>query len=283
MKRRHPALYTLRRVTAVPLVGYALLLGWQRGWLPRPRRGATALLADGRRLRCDLADRTQRTMYLGLFEPRETRLLRELLNPGDIFIDVGAHIGWFTTVAARCVGKAGQVIAFEPYPSNAAMSKENVARNNCGNVRMVEAAVGSQPGTLCLARAGEDSGGVTALDWAWDERVSVPMTTLDEIAADMGTIALMKIDVEGWEAHVLQGAARTLSHTKHVLIEINPDALRKAGSSPEDVSGRLRAAGFSEFVPVVERGLRRFHRAAVINARADEAGAAEHHGAAIVR
>lgn len=268
MKRRCPSLNVLYRVAAVPLVGYPLLLCWQRGWLPKPRRDMTAILRDGRRLQCQLADRTQRTMYFGLFEPRETRLLAELLNPGDIFIDVGAHIGWFTTMAARYVGGAGQVIACEPYPSNAALLKGNLARNNCQNVRLVETALGSRPGAINLAKAGEDSGGVTALDWARDGRVQVPMTTLDEVAADVGAVALIKIDVEGWEAQVLNGATRTLSNTEHVLIEINPEALKKAGSSPHEVFSLLRDAGFTKISPVVEGGLRRLHRSTVSNALA---------------
>ena len=67
-------------------------------------------------------------------------------------------------MAARYVGGAGQVIACEPYPSNAALLKGNLARNNCQNVRLVETALGSRPGAINLAKAGEDSGGVTALE-----------------------------------------------------------------------------------------------------------------------
>jgi FkbM family methyltransferase len=196
----------LRRVVTVPLVGYPLLLGWSNGWLPKPRGNATTVLRDGRLLQCQLADRTQRTMYLDLFEPCETRLLRRLLGTGDTFIDVGAHIGWFTTVAARSVGAVGQVIACEPYPSNAALLKNNLVRNNCKNVRVVEAAIGSHRGTITLATAG-DSGSVTALGWARDGRAEVSIVMLNDVAADLATITLVKIDVEGWIAHVLSGGA----------------------------------------------------------------------------
>lgn len=254
----------LHRVVAAPLVGYPLLLGWRNGWLPRPRGNATTVLRDGRLLKCQLADRTQRTMYLDLFEPCETRLLRRLLGTGDTFIDVGAHIGWFTTMAARSVGAVGQVIACEPYPSNAAMLKGNLARNNCKNVRVVEAALGSHRGIITLATAG-DSGSVTALDWAQDGRVEVPMMTLDDVADGLAAIALIKIDVEGWEAHVLSGGAEALSRTQNVLIEINPQALRKAGASPENVFDLLRRVGFAKFVTVTENGFRRLHWRSVSN------------------
>lgn len=259
---RHRLLY---RVLSSPSAGYPLLLCWNKGWLPEPRREATARLRDGRLLQCQLADVTQRTMYLGLFEPRETRLLGELLHPGDTFIDVGAHIGWFTTAAARLVGTTGTVIACEPYPSNASILKANLAENRCANVRVIESALGDQPGTLSLASAG-NSGGVTALDWTRrDGLVEVPETTLDDVAAGLDTVALLKIDVEGWEAHVLRGAARTLPRTAHVLIEINEASLRKAGSSPEEILGLLRAGGFGTFTPITERGLRRLSRSDITN------------------
>jgi FkbM family methyltransferase len=271
-RRRHIFPRLWYRLVAAPVVGYSLLLFWKKGWLPKPQKEATAILSDGRLLRCRLSDRTQRTMYFGLFEPRETRLLRDLLDPGDTFIDVGAHIGWFTTAAAPCVGPRGRIIACEPYPANVAMLKENLAHNDCENARVVESALGGHRGTVVLARAGGDSGGVTALDWALDGRVEVPMTTLDDIAVDLTAVTLIKVDVEGWEAHVLRGAARTLSQTKHVLIEINPEALKKAGSSPEEIIGLLTDAGFTNIMPVIEGGLRRLHRSSVSNVLATRSG-----------
>jgi FkbM family methyltransferase len=246
----------LRSATALPAVGYPLLLCWQRGWLRPPMGSSEVRLNDGRTLRCDLADSTQRTMALGLFEPAETRLVSELLQPGDTFVDVGAHIGWFTTIAARRVGSEGAVVACEPYPTNAAALKENIALNGANNVRLVEMALGSQPGELSLALAG-DSGGITALDWGEGERVTASVTTLDEVAAGMAAITLLKMDVEGWEPHVLRGGSAALKRTKYALIEINKPALKKAGSSADELYGLLRDAGFATFSPVAERGVRR--------------------------
>jgi FkbM family methyltransferase len=253
------------RAISSPLIGYPLLLCWQRGWLPKPQAEATARLRDGRLLRCDLSDRTQRTMYLGLFEPSETVLVARHLRPGDIFIDIGAHIGWFTTLAADRVGATGRVVACEPYPANAASLRENLTRNCCRNVELIDTALGSRTGTVTLGRGGGDSGAVTAVDWDRDRRVDVRMATLDDIAAGLGTIALMKVDVEGWEAQILQGAAKTLLRTKCVLIEINPPALAKAGTSPDELIALLQEAGFVNFVPIAETGWRRLHRNTVHN------------------
>lgn len=188
-----------------------------------------------------------------------------LLQAGEVFIDVGAHIGWFTTLAASRVGPTGQVIACEPYPSNAAVLRANVDLNHAGNVRVVEVALGSQEGTLSLASVEGESGGVTALEWAHEGRAEVPMTTLDAIAADVQDIALVKLDVEGWEPRVLRGAVESLARARHVLIEINGPSLRAGGSSPAEVFDLLRARGFKQFRPVVQAGLRRLHRSAVSN------------------
>jgi FkbM family methyltransferase len=247
------------RVVSFPLMGYPLLLCWHKGWLPVPRGEATTRFKDGRVLRCQLADMTQRTMYAGLFEPRETRLLRELLQPGDSFIDAGAHIGWFTTLAALRVGKDGTVIACEPYPPNVSTLKANLAENRCTNVQVIEAALGDRPGALALV-AGDNSGTVTAAGWSEEDPTEVLATTLDDVASGLDSVALLKIDVEGWEAHVLRGATETLSRTRRVLIEINKEALQKAGTSPEEILELLREAGFKTFMPMTGKGLRRLHR-----------------------
>lgn len=254
----------MSRVSRVPLVGYVVLVGWQQGWLPVPEGAAEVNLSDGRTMRCQLSDRSQRTMFLGLFEPAETRLVRRLLSPGDTFVDVGAHIGWFTTVASRCVGSSGRVIACEPYPENLAVLRANLELNACSNVAVVCSAIGAAQGTVTLASSG-DSGSVTALDWANQGRVTVPMVRLDDVAEAHGPIALLKMDVEGWESHVLEGATGTLRRTQRVLFEVNPSALGRAGSSRELLVGALRSAGFTRFEPVEAVGLRRLHRSPVEN------------------
>jgi FkbM family methyltransferase len=248
----------VRKVAPFPAIGYPLLLAWQKGWVPTSKGTVEVYFRDGRTLRCKLSDRTQRTMALGAFEPGESRLIKELLGPRNTFIDVGAHIGWFTTIASRCVGEDGLVIACEPYPVNVAALKENLTLNGAQNVKLVEKALGSRPGVLSLS--GSDSGGITALDWRHDSRVEVSMTTLDHVAAEVETVTLMKIDVEGWETHVLNGGANTLARTQHVLFEINQFVLNKAGSSSEEIYDLLRNSGFKTFVPVAQYGLRRLHR-----------------------
>jgi FkbM family methyltransferase len=246
----------VHRIGTFPAVGYPLIFSWRKGWLPVPQGVTQVRYKDGRILRCDLADSTQRTMALGLFEPAESGVVTEILSPGDTFVDIGAHIGWFTTIAAQCVGREGLVIACEPYPPNVAALKENIAINSAENVRLVDMALGSQPGTLSLG-FDADSGATTALDWGRSERVETPMTTLDAVLAEVPAVTLLKLDVEGWEAHVMRGGSEALARTQRVLIEINRPVLKKAGSSDQELYGLLRDAGFKTFDPVTQRGLRR--------------------------
>lgn len=246
----------------LPLAGRALglplLYGWRRRWLAPPSGEAVARLADGRALRCDLEDGTQRTMYLGLFEPAETRLVASLVRPGDTVVDVGAHIGWFATLCSRLAGPSGTVIAIEPYEANRRLLLANLELNGCGNVRVVEEALDeTAAGQLVLARAGGDSGGATALEWAYDRPEAVRVRTLDGLAGPLERIDLVKIDVEGWEARVLRGGTEALARTERALIELNEPALRKAGSSARDVLGLLAAAGLDRVRHVGRHGLRR--------------------------
>lgn len=259
-----PAILRLRPLLSFPPLGYTALLAWDRRWISPPAAEVTVTLSDGRRLNVSLADRTQRTMYLGLFEPAETKLLRSVLRTGDTFVDVGAHIGWFSTLAAARVGSTGTVIAIEPYPENAARLKNNITLNGFKKVRIVEKALAEHPGSVELRLVG-DSGGVTALDWAIGAPTIVEMTTLDSITAELRSIRVLKIDVEGWEEHVLGGASATLQKTENVLIEANKSALRRSGSSEGELRNILGRHGFDRIRVIPQAGLPRLNRHRVEN------------------
>jgi FkbM family methyltransferase len=205
-------------------------------------------------------------MYLDLFEPIDTVLIRELLRPGDVFIDVGAHIGWFTVIGSQCVNH-GRVVAFEPYSTSALVLHENLKANGCDNVVVVETALGERAGTISLALNNGDSGSVTAVSWAVEGRLEVPVNALDDIdvGIELGSAALLKMDVEGWESHVLRGGAKVLSKVRRVIIEINRPSLEMAGSSQKEVFELLRAAGFANFQRILQRFPRRYFANDVFN------------------
>ena len=88
------------------------------------------------------------------WEPEETKLVSRLLEEGDVFVDVGANLGYFTLIASDAVGKTGRVFAFEPEPNNFSLLQKNVEVNKCANVCCERKAVSTQTSRLsCIFRA----------------------------------------------------------------------------------------------------------------------------------
>lgn len=167
-------------------------------------------------------------------------LLARLTRPGAIILDVGAHVGIVSMALARMLPTA-RVHAFEPSPASVRWLHHNLVRNDLERVRVTHAAVGAAPGTLYVTGNDHYSMGTRVGD-AGD--VAVPAITLDDWARRHleGPVDLMKIDVEGAETAVLDGAARIL-HTDRpdVLIEVNPTALADVGGrDPRELWSTLR-------------------------------------------
>jgi FkbM family methyltransferase len=185
----------------------------------------------GLRLRVDVArGNPQRLLYLEgeRFMP-EREVVRRLLRPGLRAVDVGANIGYYLLLIESAVGPGGAVACFEPEPENLRELRRNVAANRLENVRVFAAAVGSADGQVAMrvginaAVAGETGGDFT-----------VPLLRLDS-ALD-GPVDFIKIDVEGYEGHVLAGARRLLrEHRPVLLVEIHPGFL----APPSTVDGIL--------------------------------------------
>src|SRR5262245_36198270 len=111
-------------LVAVGIVAFAAVTNGKMLWF----RLTGQVTVDGSTFYLQPGDNylTQLVVHSGEYEPTETQLVRQVLKEGDVFIDVGANIGWFTVHAAKLVGEKGQVIAFEPEPSNLAMLERNV-------------------------------------------------------------------------------------------------------------------------------------------------------------
>ena len=126
---------------------------------------------------------------------------------GSTFWDIGANVGLYSLAFSRAAGAAGKVIAFEPAPQNVAALKRHLELNEIANVEVVTAAVGEKPGTLKLA-AGEFNS-----EFHVSEKgdVEVAAVTLDGWRAERNAAppAVVKIDVEGFEAEVLRGGEKT--------------------------------------------------------------------------
>jgi FkbM family methyltransferase len=159
--------------------------------------------------------------WLGHYEHEKQALVRRLVAPGMRVLDIGANAGFYTLALSRRVGAAGHVWAFEPYAPNAANLLRHLSLNRIGNVTLIQAAVADQAG-LADFRIGANNAMGTLVDNAGNYRV--PVLALDALI-DGGTIPLpdvVKMDVEGAESRVLEGAARLLERgTASLLIALH--------------------------------------------------------------
>ncbi len=187
--------------------------------------------------------------WVGNYEMPIQAALARLLAPGDVFYDVGANAGFFSLLAAKQVGDAGRVFAFEPLPENLASLREQIAVNSLSHVEIVEGAIGATTGTAELSFAsGQNSEAHLGSPKSEGESVTtVPITTLDAFVAAHRRPTLVKVDVEGAETAVLEGAPRLLADGTTFLIELHgidkgmrvSATLREAGYRLERLDGSV--------------------------------------------
>jgi FkbM family methyltransferase len=193
-----------------------------------------------------------RLLREGTYEPGLLSAIRAVLRPGDTFIDVGANEGWFSILAARQVGPQGRVIAVEPQARLTPVIEAHIRRNGLGNVTLLSSAFGATASVAELALTPSTNSGATSLlrtrRQRWARRQSVAVHRLDTVAAMYGltTIRCVKIDVEGFERDVLDGAGAWLDSGRidYLLLETHPEALAARGDSREAIERWLRALGY---------------------------------------
>jgi FkbM family methyltransferase len=184
------------------------------------------------------------------------RYMKTALQEGDTFIDVGAHIGFYSWLAARLVGQTGNVFAFDPEP----MTYESLCRSaeiNGGRVQVRGVGLADEPGELPFFRAIAQAHSLVPSDADpryTGEAIKVPITTLDawsrEENLDLTRIKLLKVDVEGAEARTIAGALTMLKDAGRpaVWCEVRgPEGSKRAPSTFGDVMGHLRALGYKAY------------------------------------
>ncbi len=191
-------------------------------------------------------------MLLGSFEEGTTAVFERVLHPGMCAIDLGAHIGYFTLLAAHLVGPTGKVYAFEPAPKTYRILEKNIALNGYHNVLAFQKAVADRTGTMMfhlLSKAGSPSNTMYA-DARYDyESVPVDVTTLDEFLESEGWphVDLVKMDIEGAELAALSGMRTFLERQippPVLIVEFSPDALARSGVSPKAFLATISERGF---------------------------------------
>lgn len=190
-------------------------------------------------------------MALGLWEPKTMRLMRRLLRPGMTFVDVGAHIGWHTLLAARAVGRTGHVYAFEPDPSNFHLLRKNVAVNEYeGRATLVPAAICDCVRRVTLFAHGHGSVCSTmfGMPRIGAECIEVEATSLDQFFGerDWPPVDFIKMDIEGAEGVALRGMREVSRRNRDLklIIEYVPPNLRAAGTTPHRLFEVFEELGF---------------------------------------
>lgn len=191
-----------------------------------------------------------RERFFDVTDPELTYVQRRL-RPGDVFIDAGGYHGWYTLLASRSVGEGGRVVAFEPNPASFETLTQNLALNGCGNVRALDVALAGVDGSVSLF-TGPDDGVASSLGkvQGWEREVRVPARRLDAILKEMDIqhVTLLKIDVEGAELDLLNGAPATLATSRPaVIFEVNPAAARNTGVPEHAAWDLLEGMGYRFF------------------------------------
>ena len=221
------------------------------------RLPTTVVLRDGNgtALQTDFADeRILEIIHEFRHDQRELHVLDRLLSEGDTFIDIGANYGTYSLSCARRVGSSGIVISIEPQAHLAACISKSAKMSRLDNVTVVQAACGAENGRTNLLVPVDDRGrgGVfPEFSGQWqNEMETVSVLTLDSICESLSRHGRMviKIDVEGSEFDVLDGAARTIAERRPgILIELNPWSARAAAKTTASLLGRLQDMGYTTF------------------------------------
>jgi FkbM family methyltransferase len=182
------------------------------------------------------------------YEPYTTELFKRAVKPGAVVLDIGAQFGYYSLLAAKLAGTEGQVLAFEPDPTNYKILKRNIEMNNCSHIiRLIQKAVGAKHGTVAVfIYKDSDSHGIYCHPHvAIKETIEVECVSIDEFLGKQ-LVDVIKMDIEGNELYALEGMKQTIAKSPNLILftEFAPFFLRRAGVKPEDYLHNLRKLGF---------------------------------------
>ncbi|GAA2650781.1 FkbM family methyltransferase [Streptomyces aculeolatus] len=210
----------------------------------------------GARFAVDTRDLILRYVYLfGIWEPNMTGWLQGRLRPGDTFVDVGAHVGYFSMLASRLVGDAGHVVAIEASPKFYGRLREHADLNGVGNVRAVNAAVSDCRETLTFILASSINTGANSIvpyDGPVESSFEAEARPLPDLleTAEVAQARVIKVDVEGAEGKVARGLTPLLDQLRpdaEITIEVTPERMAQLGDSVDELMETMARAGFHAY------------------------------------
>ena len=212
----------------------------------------------GAEFECNLKDLIQRSIYyFGIWEPEISTYILQKLQSGDVFLDIGANIGYDALLGAFCVGQSGQVIAIEASPDIFEMLKSNITRNNCNNITAICAAVSDTTEKIPLYAGPPNNIGMTTTDATRSLRYNTSLKYAGDFDAApveslvsrslLKRVKLIKIDIEGGETKILNHFLDSVclySEDVEILVELAQAATDKEWSEFNALLTRFRSNGF---------------------------------------
>lgn len=185
----------------------------------------------------------------GYHEPAVTLLLERLAARKHSFLDVGSHLGYFSILFASVPGNEAVAIELDPSNFRALMrGAEMQPAEVRSRIRALNIGISDQSGTIEVprSRALDSSRRIGGTLDDVEDRVSVPLTTIDRLAADLRLLPdVIKVDVEGFEVHALRGARSVLANERPLLlIEVHPAGIAGEGESVSNLLAMLNDAGY---------------------------------------
>ena len=185
-----------------------------------------------------------------IYEPNQTKIVKKYVHEGDVVIDVGAHVGYYTLLMAQLVGKNGKVYSFEPDPVNFELLKKSVEINGFENVVLIQKAVSDTTEKIKLFLGDNDS----AINRIYDAKlgdakksIDVESITIDEYFKENDKLFnFIKIDSEGSEAKIINGMEKFLTKNRKLIMmtEFFPFLIKKSGDEPKQYLKSLENFGF---------------------------------------
>ncbi|MBI5877735.1 MAG: FkbM family methyltransferase [Chloroflexi bacterium] len=209
--------------------------------LPAPQ---TVSLFNGLRMEIDPNEFVQSQIYyIGAYELYLARYVRQLLRPGSAFMDIGAHVGQYTLIAA---GAGASVHTFEPNPSNFVRLQRNVELNALQGVTLNRMAVARTSGMLQFSLPDADNTGSGSLaERPGTQTVAVNATTIDAYCAEHGIQPdFIKMDIEGGELDALRSGEQILRARPALVLEASGEALAQFGHSCAELINYLVDRGY---------------------------------------
>ena len=221
---------------------------------------------DNRKLVVNPRNESHRMItFCGTYDPIDSSIVKELLDPGDVVIDVGANLGWYTTIIGKIVAPHGTIVGIEPNPIVFTLLQKNVLMNELKNTILLNIAVGGRTGKgfIYLFEGEPDThASIKPLGRTKFKRISIQVSTIDSIVKELELYPdFVKIDVEGAEMELLDGATHLLSEIRPIImLEVHFGTARDSGHSPLDVMRRIKTFGYVFFQPIGPRKIHELSR-----------------------